>query len=191
VLRIDCVLAFLSVLLSQLVSPLPDITVSASDDAKCLYDAGIDAQVGCSSKDRNVPVLHVGEQDTPTEATEQHRNPPSYVSDSNKRRKSANLLRPEVTPGLGDPFKVGNAIGCSSGARRKSSTQSMCLKINDQGLEHDFHEDQIPCVKLRKDSGWPAPKSPSPEEPASRKSSNVLPPPLMQTHGQLNKGMII
>ena len=124
------------------ISPLPDLSAPASDDSKCLYDARIDAQVGSGAKDPNASLLHVGEQTAPVEATKQHRSSPSPDTDSNRRRKSANLLHPEVTPRLGDSFKVGNAIGCSSGARRKSSTRSVRLNIDDEGLEHHFQKDQ-------------------------------------------------
>jgi hypothetical protein len=171
---------------SDWISPLPDIIAPASDDGKCLYDAGIDAQVGSGAKDPTASLLHVGEQSIPVETTGQHRSSPSPDSESCMRRKSANILHLQVSPRLGDPFKVGNALGCSSGARRKSSTQAVRLKINDERMEHHFHEDQTSWVKPPKDSGWPAPKSPFPEEFDSRKSSHALPPPFMPGHGQFN-----
>ncbi len=175
---------------SDWISPLPDMSAPASDDRKCLYDAGVDAQVGSGFKDLKSPLLHVNGQAAPAKSAEQHPNPTSPYSEFHKSKESTNLLHPLVSPRLGDPFKVGNALGCSSGARRKSSTQSARLRISDEALEHHFREDQTSWVKPRKDSGWPAPKSPSPEELDSRKSSHASPPPVMQTHGQVNKGMI-
>jgi hypothetical protein len=164
------------------ISPLPDISAPASDDRKCLYGYGVDAQVGSGTRYSNGSLLKDGEPDAPTGTAEPNRNPPSPDSDSQVRPKSMNLLHPQVIPRLGDPFKVGSALGCSSGARRKSSAQSVRLKINDETLEHHFHEDNTSWVKPRKDSGWPAPKSPSPEELEIREPSHTLLPPLIQVH---------
>jgi hypothetical protein len=84
--------------------------------------SGIDAQVGSASKNTDASLLHVGGQDAPTNASEQPRNSSSPDSDSRMKQKSVNLLHPQVASRLGDPSKVGDALGCSSGARRKSST---------------------------------------------------------------------
>jgi hypothetical protein len=139
-------------LTSDWIPPLPDMNAPSSDDAKCLYESGIDAQVGSGSKNTNASLLHVGGQDAPTNASEQPRNSSSPDSDSQMKQKSVNLLYPQVASRLGEPFKVGNPLGCSSGTRRKSSTQSIRPKVNDEALEHHFHEDQTSWVKPRKDS---------------------------------------
>jgi hypothetical protein len=168
---------------SDWISPLPDMSKPASGGGKCLYGAGIDAHVCASLKDPNTSALDVGQGGAVTEANEQQRRSPSPDSESHVRGKSANLLHPQVSARLGDRFKVGNAIGCSSGVRRKSSTRSVPLKINDEAPKHHLHEDQTSWVKPWKDSGWPAPKSSSPEELNSRKSSQTLPPLFMQARG--------
>jgi hypothetical protein len=175
---------------SDWFSPLPDMSAPASEDSKCLFGAGIDTRVADTPKGRNTSLLSVSGKSTPKGETGHRQESTSSGCNSNTRRKSVNPIHPQVCPRLGDAFKIGNAIGSSSGARRKSSTQSVRLKIDNEALEHHYHEDQTSWTKPRKDSGWPVANLPSPEEPDSRKSSHASPRPgrLDRDHHGKGKG---
>jgi len=47
-----------------------------SDDGKCLYETGIDAQQGNGSKDPHASLVKVGKPDAPATIPEQQRNSP-------------------------------------------------------------------------------------------------------------------
>jgi hypothetical protein len=139
-----------------------------------LYDVGIDARSGPPSG--SVTPSYPMEAEMLSSITEQsspNLDTPSPGTPS-ARRKSYGFLMPQPAPRLWGSTKQGNAIGSSSGARRKSSSsqRSTRIRIDDSALEHQRAQDSKPWVKPRKDSGWPAAKSPSPEA-TSRKVSQV------------------
>lgn len=162
---------------SDWISPLPDMSAPSSGDGKCFYRADADARVGDTSNDVNISLLNVSGNTAPKAETERRQELPVSDAGSNTRQGSSTLLQPQVSSCLGDQFKIGKATGSSSGARRKSSSHSVRLRIDNEALEPHYHEGQTSWTKPRKHSWWPFPKSPSSKELASRKISGTPTPP--------------
>ncbi len=180
------------------ISPLPDLSVfTFPDTSGSLYTDGIDAQLSITKRVSTSSLLNLRSWEPETREPEPREDSSAEESltrskstsllypqvllpaeESTVRRKSAVPLHPRVVARTGDSFKLGSAIGSSCGTRRKSSDRSIRLRIAEEALERHYHQDQTSWTKPRKDSGWPAHMSPSPESIHSRKaSSEVSAPP--------------
>lgn len=173
---------------SDWISPLPDMCASLSGDSKYPRGTGIDTRASNLSKSINAPLLDIGIEDTPILEIGHRQEPQSPDSDSSNKKKSVNLLHLQVCPRLGDLFKVGNAIGSSSGARRKGSTRSARIQTGDDVYECSHYEDQSPWTGSHKDSEWPSLKTPPTGELNHRRSSHALLLPGTHVKDLHNKG---
>jgi hypothetical protein len=155
------------------ITPLPDINSSETCEDTSLWSRGIDAHTGGKTPqiptalpniytpDKNIHEFPNKNKDKPLslfKKPSQSETPNRNLNQSHSKRKSIILQHPFALHRTGETFKLGSAIGTSTGARRNSSTRAIQIRIEHKEVA-DRVDDRKPWTKPRRDSGWPTTKS--------------------------------